>query len=136
MSSWMKNTPPRQVTTPCWLPSQPISDPLPSAPVKASAAGRMLKAQSYLLAGPLPIVVREVSDADTGTAAGSGADLAGEPTATTRANAAAATRPNMAETLPCRPARALRTFGRDPVAVIRERLARPDRSCSLETFST
>src|SRR5271165_4395301 len=100
MPSWMKNTPPRQVTTPCWLPSQPISDAVPSAPVKASAAGRTVKAQSYLLAGPLPVVGSGGSDAGAPAAGGSGANPANEPTATTRVTAAAAFKlPNMAVTL-------------------------------------
>ena len=92
------------MTTPCWLPSQPISDAVPSMPVKAASAGRMLKAQSYLLAGPLPGVGGDVPAAGAAVAGGSGANPASKPTATTRATAAAAfILPNMAVTLACLP---------------------------------
>ena len=65
----------------------------------------MLKAQSYLLAGPLPEVDGDVSAAGAAIAGGSGADPAGKPTATTRATAAATfILPNMAVTLTCRAA--------------------------------
>src|ERR1019366_10296788 len=102
MPSWMKNPPPRHVTTPALLPSQPISDAVPSAPVKASAAGRTVKVQSYLLAGPLPGVGSDVSAAGAAVARSSGANPASEPTATTRATADATfIPPNMAVTLAC-----------------------------------
>ena len=67
----------------------------------------MLKAQSYLLAGPLPGVGSDVSAAGAAVAGGSGANPASEPTATTRATAAAVfILPNMAVTLARLPARA------------------------------
>ena len=109
MPSWMKNTPPRQVTTPCSLPSQPISDAVPSAPVKASEAGRTVKEQSYLLAGPLSGVGNDVPGPGAAVARSSGADPVSEPTATTRATAATTfIPPNMAVTLACRTALASR----------------------------
>ena len=103
----MKNTPPRQVTTPCWLPSQPISEAVPSAPVKAVSAGRLAKTQSYLLAGPLPGVGSDVSAAGAAVAGGYDANPASEPTATTRPTAAATfIRSNMVLTLACLASRA------------------------------
>jgi hypothetical protein len=59
----------------------------------------MLKAQSYLLAGPLPVEGSEVPAAGAG---GSGANPMSEPSATVRASAAAVIPANMAETLACR----------------------------------
>ena len=45
--------PPRQVTTPWWLPSHPIADAVAPTPVKASVL--VLYVQWYAFAGPLPV---------------------------------------------------------------------------------
>jgi hypothetical protein len=67
----------------------------------------MLKAQSNLLAGPLPGVGSDVSAAGAAVAGRSDANPASEPTAATRATAAATfIPPNMTVTLACLAAQA------------------------------
>ncbi|MFZ0251388.1 MAG: hypothetical protein WAL61_15695 [Acidimicrobiales bacterium] len=65
----------------------------------------MLKAQSYLLAGPLVGAGEDVMAAGAAIAGGSGATPASKPTAATRMTAAAAfLPPHMTVTLTCRAA--------------------------------
>src|SRR5579862_8421661 len=52
MPACTKNVPPRHVTTPWLLDSQPMAEAVPKAPVYALVA--TLYEQSYFLAGPVP----------------------------------------------------------------------------------